>query len=357
MTTYRLASIPGDGVGPEVWAAAQAVLMACAGKFSFTLDVDTYPWGCDYCVEHGCMMPHDALDTLRDNYDAIFLGCMGDPTKVPDHVSIDALHSIRTQLGQYANVRPIQLHEGVDTPVTTCTPETVNMVVVRENTEGEYARLGGLFYPEQEHGFATQLGFFSRVGCRRVMRYAFELARERKKAGGRGLVTSCTKSNSLNYSMVFWDSIFAEVAQEYPDIETNAMLADALSMVMIQDPGRFDVIVASNLFGDIITDLGSVLQGGIGLAAGANLNPDRTTPSMFEPIHGSALALAGKNCVNPLASIESARLMLDFLGEKDAAAAMLAAIKKVLAARQVRTGDMGGTSTTTEVAEAVIAAL
>jgi len=356
MSSHRIACIPGDGVGPEVCTAAQDVLRACADLFSFSVQLDTLPWGCDYHVRYGSMMPVDGLDILR-TYDAIFLGCVGDPAKVPDHVSIEALHSIRTQFGQYVNLRPIQLHPGVDTPVTTCTPQTVNMVVVRENTEGEYSRLGGLFYPDQPHGFATQLGFFTRTGCLRVIRFAFNLARERKQAGGRGLVTNCTKSNSLNYSMVFWDRIFAEVAAEFPDIESNAVLADALTMFMIQDPGRFDVIVASNLFGDIITDLGSVLQGGIGMAAGANLNPERTMPSMFEPIHGSALDLTGKNCVNPLASIESVRLMLDFLGQKEAAAALLRAIKQVLAARAVRTADLGGSSTTTQVTAAVIAAL
>ena len=356
MKSYRIAFIPGDGVGPEVADAARAVLLACGEKFSFSPHVETLPWGCDHYVRHGAMMPPDGLESLRA-YDAIFLGCMGDPAKVPDHISIEALHSIRTHFQQYVNLRPIQLHAGVDTPVTTCTPATVNMVVVRENTEGEYSRLGGLFYPDEPHGFATQLGFFTRTGCTRVIRYAFNLARERKRNGGRGLVTNCTKSNSLNYSMVFWDRIFAEVAAEFPDIVHNAVLADALTMFMVQDPGRFDVIVASNLFGDIITDLGSVLQGGIGMAAGANLNPERTAPSMFEPIHGSAMDLAGKNRANPLASIESIRLMLEHLGEPAAAAALLGAVKAVLAERRVRTADLGGTSTTTEVTTAVLAAL
>ena len=231
------------------------------------------------------------------------------------------------------------------------------MVVVRENTEGEYSQIGGIFSPNAPHGFATQQAIFTRLGCERIMHYAFELARTRKAAGGKGKVTNCTKSNALNYSMVFWDTIFKEVAAQYPDIETNYYLVDALSMLMLTDPGQFDVIVASNLFGDIITDLGSVLQGGIGLAAGGNIDPERRWPSMFEPIHGSALALAGKGQVNPIAAIESGRMMLEFLGEKEASAAILAAVKKVLAKGTFRTGDMGGSSSTAQVGDAVRAAV
>ncbi len=356
MKTYRIAFIPGDGVGPEVARETEKVLRVCAELFGFGIAADSYGWNCDHYLQHGRMMPENALDTLRA-YDAVFLGSVGDAAKVPDHVSLGPLLAIRQGFDQYVNLRPIVLHEGVDSPVVSCTPETVDMVVVRENTEGEYCRLGGFFSPDAPHGFASQMAVFSRKGCERVMRYAFELARERKAAGGRGRVTNCTKSNALNYSMVYWDTIFREVAALYPNIETDQYLVDALSMLMITDPGRFDVIVASNLFGDIITDLGSVLQGGIGLAAGANIDPERRSPSMFEPIHGSALALAGKNKVNPIASIESGRMMLDFLGEKKAAAALLAAVKTVLAERKARTGDMGGTSSTSEVGDAVAAAL
>ena len=356
MKNYRLAFIPGDGVGPEVAVETVKLLQACAARFSFSVAVETFDWDCDYYLKHGRMMPENALETLR-GFDAIFLGSVGDPAKVPDHISLGALLAIRKGFDQYVNLRPIILHEGVATPVKTCTPKTVDMVVVRENTEGEYSQLGGIFSPDAPHGFATQLAVFSRTGCERVMRYAFELARERKAAGGKGRVTNCTKSNALNYSMVFWDRIFKEVAAQYPDIETNYYLVDALSMLMLTDPGQFDVIVASNLFGDIITDLGSVLQGGIGVAAGGNIDPERRGPSMFEPIHGSALALAGQGKVNPIASIESGRMMLDFLGEKEAAAALLKAVKKVLAEGKVRTGDMGGSSTTAQVGDAIKAAL
>ena len=356
MKKYKLAFIPGDGVGPEVAAETIKVLQACAECFKFSLGVTTFAWDCDYYLKHGKMLPDDALDTLR-MFDAIFLGSVGDPSKVPDHISLSSLLAIRKGFDQYVNLRPIVLYEGVSSPVATCTPATVNMIVVRENTEGEYSRIGGIFSPDAPHGFASQTAVFSRVGCERVMRYAFELARDRKAAGYQGKVTNCTKSNALNFSMVYWDMIFKEVAARYPDIETNYYLVDALSMIMLTDPGQFDVIVASNLFGDIITDLGSVLQGGIGFAAGGNIDPERRNPSMFEPIHGSALTLAGKGKVNPMASIESGRMMLEFLGEKKAAAALLSAVKKVLAAGQVRTPDMGGDSSTSQVGDAVKAAL
>ena len=352
MKQYSLAFIPGDGIGAEVAHESVKVLSACAERFQLSFAIETFDWSCDYYLKHGRMMPENGLDMLR-GFDAIFLGSVGDDSKVPDHISLTPLITIRKGFDQYVNLRPIVLHKGVYSPVATCSPETVDMVVVRENTEGEYSNLGGMFSPESSHGFATQLAVFSRKGCERIIRYAFELARQRKAAGGKGRVTNCTKSNSLNYSMVFWDGIFGEIAAQYSDIEANRYLVDALSMCMITDPGRFDVIVASNLFGDIITDLGSVLQGGIGMAAGGNIDPERRSPSMFEPIHGSALAIAGKGKVNPVASIESCRMMLDFLGEKEAATKLLEAIKAVLAEGRVRTEDLGGTSTTTEMGDAI----
>lgn len=356
MKSYRIAFIPGDGVGPEVALETRKTLEECGRRFSFAINSETFAWDCDYYLKHGRMMPENALETLK-GFDAIFLGSVGDPAKAPDHISLTSLLEIRKGFDLYVNLRPIILHKGVPSPITTATPETVDMVVVRENTEGEYSRLGGIFAPDASNGFATQLAVFSRKGCERVMRYSFELARSRKAKGYKGKVTSCTKSNALNYSMVYWDKIFKEVAAEYPDIETNYLLVDALSMIMITDPGQFDVIVASNLFGDIITDLGSVLQGGIGVAAGANLDPERRFPSMFEPIHGSALALAGKNVVNPIASIESGRMMLEYLGENKAAEALLQAVQKVLAEGKVRTRDMGGQNSTSEVGDAIRGAL
>lgn len=356
MKTYKLAFIPGDGVGPEVACEAMLTLEACGKLFSFHVEDTVFDWNCDYYLKHGRMMPENGLDILR-KYDAVFLGSVGDPSKVADHISLGPLLAIRQGFSQYVNLRPIRMHEGVYSPVATATPETVDFVVVRENTEGEYSQLGGLYAPDEDNGFATQMAVFSRKGCERVIRFAFELARKRKAEGHKGKVTNCTKSNALNYSMVFWDKIFKEVASRYPDIETDYLLVDALSMFMLTQPGRFDVIVASNLFGDIITDLGSVLQGGMGFAAGANLNPEKEFPSMFEPIHGSALDIAGKGYVNPLASIESVRLMLEHLGEAEAASRLLLAEQKVLKRGHVKTRDMGGSSSTQEMGAAVRAAL
>jgi tartrate dehydrogenase/decarboxylase/D-malate dehydrogenase len=244
----------------------------------------------------------------------------------------------------------------VDTPIKTATPESVDMAVIRENTEGEYSGVGGFFKPNTPDALATQTSIFSQKGCERVMRYAFDLARKRKKFGNKppvGMVTNCTKSNALNYSMVFWDSIFRKVAEEYPDIRTDASMVDALTMWFVKNPGSFDVIVASNLFGDIITDLGSMLQGGMGFAAGGNINPEKVYPSMFEPIHGSAPKYAGKGIVNPIASIESIRMMLEHLGEEEAAYDVQRAVMKTLASGKVRTVDMGGTHRTHEVGDAV----
>ncbi|MBF8270064.1 MAG: Tartrate dehydrogenase, partial [Gammaproteobacteria bacterium] len=294
------------------------------------------------------------LDVLK-GCDAIFLGCIGDAAKVPDHISLTLLLQIRKGFDQYVNLRPIQLYPGVDTPIRTATPATVDMVVIRENTEGEYSSMGGFFKLGTPDGFAIQNAIFTQKGCERVMRYAFQQAR--KKLGEKapvGLVTNCTKSNALNYSMVFWDSVFDKIASEFPDIKTDMALVDAMTMWFVKNPQNFDVIVASNLFGDIITDLGAMLQGGMGFAAGGNINPEKTYPSMFEPIHGSAPKYAGKNIVNPIAAIESARLLLDHIGQEQAAADVQQAVKKVLAAGKIRTKDMGGSHKTPEVGDAVI---
>ncbi len=356
MNNYNIAVIPGDGVGTEVSAEATGILQAAADKFSFKAEFDTYDWGCDYYLEHGQMGPDDLLEVLKD-YDAIFLGCIGDAGKVPDHISLTILLQIRKGFDQYVNLRPIQLYPGVDTPIRTATPETVNMVVVRENTEGEYSANGGFFMPDKPEGFANQMAVFTRKGCERVMRYAFELARQRgKERGGdpAGLITNCSKANALNYSMVYWDSIFNQIAGEFPDVKTDMALVDAMTMWFVKNPQYFDVVVASNLFGDIITDLGAMLQGGMGFAAGGNINPEKIFPSMFEPIHGSAPKYAGKNIVNPIASIEAARMLLDHLGEADAADQIQAAIKKVIVDGEVRTKDMGGSNTTSEVGAAIV---
>jgi tartrate dehydrogenase/decarboxylase/D-malate dehydrogenase len=356
MNSYQIANIPGDGVGTEVAAEAVKIINAAADKFGFKVSYERFDWGCDYYLKHGEMGPANLLDVLK-GCDAIFLGCIGDAAKVPDHVSLTLLLQIRKGFDQYVNLRPIQLYPGVNTPINTATPESVNLVVVRENTEGEYSAMGGFFKRGTPDGFAIQNAVFTRKGCERVMRYAFELARKRKKLGDKppvGLVTNCTKSNALNYSMVYWDEVFNNVAGDYPDIRTDMALVDALTMWFVKNPQNFDVIVASNLFGDIITDLGAMLQGGMGFAAGGNINPERKYPSMFEPIHGSAPKYAGKQVVNPIAAIESARMLLDHLGEEQAAADVQQAVKNVLAAGRVRTRDMGGSNTTSETGDAAV---
>lgn len=355
MREHRIAVIPGDGVGPEVATEAVAVAETAADVYGFDVAFDWFDWDCDRYLETGAMMPDDALDTLS-GYDAIFLGCIGDAAKVPDHISLEALLRIRKGFDQYVNLRPIRLYEGVPTPVATADPETLDILVVRENTEGEYSAMGGMFKPGTNDAFALQTAVFTRKGCERVIRYAFEQARSRQKLGSDGLVgrvTNCTKSNALNYSMVFWDSIYEEVAAEFADVETDMALVDALTMWLVKNPEFFDVVVASNLFGDIITDLGAMLQGGMGFAAGGNINPEREYPSMFEPIHGSAPKYTGQGRVNPVASIEAMRMLLDHLGEPDASDGIGSAVGAVLAAGEVRTRDIGGSSSTIEVGEAI----
>ena len=359
MTTYNIADIPGDGVGQEVASEAMKILAAAGDKFGFACKVEDFDWGCDYYLKHGEMGPSDKLTTLKD-FDAIFLGCIGDAAKVPDHVSLTILLDIRKGFDQYVNLRPIKLYPGVATPVRTATPQSVDFVVVRENTEGEYSGTGGYFKPDQPEGFAFQTAIFSHKGCERVIRYAFELARRRRgRVEGQqvGMVTNCTKSNALNYSMVYWDKIYRQVAAGYPDIKQDMALVDAMTMWMVKNPEYFDVVVASNLFGDIITDLGAMLQGGMGFAAGGNINPEKDYPSMFEPIHGSAPKYAGKGVVNPIASIEAVRMMLEHLGQAEAAQAVQDAVIAVLEAGRARTKDMGGSSSTAEVGDAVKAAL
>ncbi len=356
MEHYRIAMIPGDGVGPEISKEAEKILQAVGEKFSLKFDLDWFEWSCDYYLKNGEMMPEDALDTLKD-YHNIFLGCIGDANKVADHISLTMLLTIRKGFDQYVNLRPISIFPGVETPVKGVTPETLNMVVVRENTEGEYSGAGGFHKWGRPDGFATQTGYFTQKGCERVMRYAFDLARERKKLGGAGehvgMVTNCTKSNALNYSMVFWDSVYKQVSKDYPDVKTDMALVDAITMWFVKNPHYFDVVVASNLFGDIITDLGAMIQGGMGFAAGANLNPEKEYPSMFEPIHGSAPKYTGRAIVNPIATIESVRMMLDHMEQPDAAKDVHRAVSDVLGSGKYKTRDMGGETKTHEMGEAV----
>jgi len=354
MKSYDIAVIPGDGVGKEVAGEGIKILAAVADKYGFRFKTESFDWGCDYFLKNGKMMPDSMLETLKD-FNTIFLGCIGDAEKVPDHISLTLLLTIRKGFDQYVNLRPIKLYHGVQSPLRNATPQSVDMIVVRENTEGEYSSTGGFFKMGTPDAVAIQTGIFTQKGCERVMRYAFELARHRKKLGDApaGMVTNCTKSNALNYSMVFWDRVYHQVAQDYPDIKTDMALVDALTMWMVKNPEYFDVIVASNLFGDIITDLGAMLQGGMGFAAGGNINPEKDYPAMFEPIHGSAPKYEGKGIVNPVAAIESIRMMLDHLGEADASRDLEAGINQVLKGGKVKTRDMGGPSSTSDMGDAI----
>ena len=342
----KIAVLGGDGVGPEVVAEAVGVLRAAAGAGAFEAEITEFPWGSRRYLEHGEMMPPDALDQLQV-FDAILLGAVGSPL-VPDHVSLrKMLLRIRFGFDQYVNVRPVRLLPGVTSPLAG--NHRVDVVFVRENSEGEYAGLGDRLFPDTPREIALQTSVFSRRGVERVVRWAFDHARDT----GRHRVTSVSKGNALNYSAVLWDEVFAEVAAAYPDIESDSVLVDAAAMYLITQPERFDVVVASNLFADILTEIGAALQGGLGLAASANLNPERVFPSMFEPVHGSAPDIAGKGIANPLGAIWSTSLLLAHLGYPRAADAVLGAIEYVLGDMRLGTPDMGGTSTTTELGTAV----
>jgi tartrate dehydrogenase/decarboxylase/D-malate dehydrogenase len=344
---YQLASIPGDGVGKEVVPVALSVV-AAAGELTdrFTLETKDLPWSCAYYLEHGAMMPPDGLRIL-DAQDAIVLGAIGFPG-VPDHVSLwGLLLPIRQSFDQYVNLRPIQVLDGIPSPLRTATPETVDILCVRENTEGEYAGLGGRLARGQPHELALQTSLFTRRGIARVARYAFERARER-----RGRLASATKSNALQYSAVLWDEVVAEVSADYPDVTLTPYHVDALAARFVTQPESLDVVVASNLFGDILTDLGGALQGSLGLPAAANLNPERTHPSMFEPVHGSAPGRAGKGIANPMAAVWAGAMLLDHLGELEAAGVVMNALRSI-ARSGPRTPDLGGNATTEEVGEAL----
>ena len=349
MNTYKIAVIAGDGIGPEVIDEGVKVLEEVARldggfKFEFTY----FPWGCEYYKETGKMMADNGIEELK-KHDAIFLGAVGAPG-VPDHISLwDLLLKIRKSFDQYVNLRPVKLLHGAPTPLKDVKVEDVDMVFVRENTEGEYAGSGSWLFKGKPNEVVIQDGVFSRKGCERVIRYAYELA----KAQGKTL-TSISKANALNYSMVFWDQIFKEVGAEYPEVKTYSYLVDAASMFMVKDPKRFEIVVTSNLFGDILTDLGAAIAGGMGLAAGANLNPDREFPSMFEPIHGSAPDIAGQGKANPLATVWSVSQLLDFFGHEDWGARVINYIEKVLTDNKVLTPDLGGKATTKEVGDEIV---
>jgi tartrate dehydrogenase/decarboxylase/D-malate dehydrogenase len=348
MKNYSVAVIPGDGVGNEVTPAAQRVLTVAGNRSGAQFDFEGFAWGADYYRLHGRMMPVDALDLLRPKH-AILLGAVGDP-QIPDNVTLNGLLlPIRRAFDQFANVRPAVLYKGVTSPLAK--QVDIDMVVVRENTEGEYAQVGGFLAEGHPEEVAIQTGVFTRRGIARVVRYAFELARKRNK---KRRVCSVTKSNAQGFSMVLWDRVFQEVAAGYPDISTESLLVDAAAMNFIRRPESFDVVVGSNLFGDILSDVSAIIAGSIGLAPSANLDPTMRFPSMFEPVHGSAPDIAGRGVVNPMAAILSAGMLLDHLGMEEAGQAVERAVAAVLAEGKVRTPDLGGSSSTEQVTDAIV---
>ena len=345
MHTYRIAAIPGDGIGRETVPAARRVLDVLAELHGFGLDWTEHPWGSAFHAATGVMMPPDGIDRLRES-DAVLLGAVGTP-EVPDHVSLwGLLIPIRRQFDQYVSLRPVRTLPGVRGPLRDERP--FDLVVVRENTEGEYGEIGGRLYRGRPQELAVQEAVFTRIGVERIARYAFALARTRS-----GRVASATKSNGIVHTMPFWDEVVAEVATEFPDVELTSYHVDALAALLVLDPGRFDVIVASNLFGDILSDLTAALAGGIGVAPCGNIDPTRRWPSMFEPIHGSAPDIVGKGTANPIGQIWSSALMLEHLGEAAAAAQLVAVMDRVLAAGAV-TPDLGGSLTTAQVCDAFL---
>ncbi len=352
MRTFKVAVIAGDGIGPEVLAEGIKVLDKVAElDGSFKVEYTHFPWGCEYYLEHGKMMDDDGMDKLKE-YDAIYLGAVGFPG-VPDHISLwDLLLRIRKGFDQYINIRPVKLLKGAPCPLKDVAREDIDMLFIRENSEGEYAGAGDWLFKGKENEVVLQTGVFSRKGVERVIRYAYEVAKKEGKT-----LSSISKANALNYSMVFWDEVFTEIGKEYPEVKTYSYLVDAAAMFMIKDPKRFEVVVTSNLFGDILTDLGAAIAGGMGLAAGANVNPERLYPSMFEPIHGSAPDIAGKQISNPLASVWSVSQMLDYFGYEDWGKKILDVVEDIMVEGVSVTPDMGGKAKTSEVGDAVVKAL
>ncbi len=351
MKTYKIAMIAGDGIGTEVVPEGIRVLEAAARRFNIAFDWDELPWGCEYYLKHGRMMPEDGLAQIR-GHDAIFLGAVGFPT-VPDHVSLwGLLIALRRGFQQYANIRPIRLMPGIESPLRGRETGDIDFVVVRENNEGEYSSLGGRSFEGTDQEFVLQTSVFTRRGVDRILRYAFELAATRAKKH----VTSATKSNGISISMPYWDERFALMGAKYPDIRADQYHIDILAAHFVRFPDRFDVVVGSNLFGDILSDLGPACTGTIAIAPSANLNPEREYPSMFEPVHGSAPDIAGRNIANPIGQIWSGAMMLEHLGHKDAGDAVVRAIETVLRDGP-RTRDIGGTASTQEMGRAIAEAV
>jgi tartrate dehydrogenase/decarboxylase / D-malate dehydrogenase len=352
MAAHRIALMPGDGIGKEVLPEGQRVLEAAAHKFGVELAFVHFDWSCDYYAKHGTMMPPDWFDQLR-GFEAIYYGAVGSPATVPDHLSLwGSLIQFRRRFDQYVNLRPCRLMPGIATPLAHRKPGDIDFIVVRENTEGEYSSVGGRMFEGTEREIVFQESVFSRKGVDRIMNFAFDLAGTRPAKH----LTSATKSNGISITMPYWDERFGAMSARYPDIRVDQFHIDILCAHFVQRPQLFDVVVASNLFGDILSDLGPAVCGTIGIAPSGNINPERTYPSLFEPVHGSAPDIAGKGIANPIGQIWSGALMLDFLGHREAASAIVAAIERVLADPAApRTPDLGGRATTTDLGRAIAA--
>ena len=352
MKTHRIAVLAGDGIGKEVIPAGIEVLNAAAATGGFMLDFTPFPWGCDFYLKHRRMMDTDAVDQLQ-KFDAIYLGAIGDP-KVPDHVSAgELLLPLRRRLVQYVNLRPVRLLPGITSPLAGRGAADIDIVCVRENSEGEYCGIGGRVHAGTPDELAEQTGVFTRRGIERIARYGFRMAASRP----RKLLASATKSNALQHSMMLWDEVVEQVSKDFPDVTYRKYHVDALAARMITHPQTLDTILCSNLFGDILTDIGSAISGSLGIAPSGNINPERTTPSMFEPIHGSAPDIAGKGIANPVAATWAGAMMLDHLGERAAHDRIVAAIERVFADGRIKTPDLGGRATTAEMSGAIAQAL
>jgi tartrate dehydrogenase/decarboxylase/D-malate dehydrogenase len=351
MAPHRIAVIAGDGIGKEVIPAGIAVLQAATRNSGVALEFTELPWGCEYFVQYQRMTPDDGLSQLAA-FDAIYLGAIGAPT-VPDRVTAELLLRIRQRFDQYVNLRPMRLLSGLSSPLANRGPSDIDMVCVRENSEGEYAGVGGRARIGTAYEVAQQTGVFTRNGIERILRYGFEFASSRP----RKMLASATKSNALTFSMVLWDEVAEIVRKDYPAVDYRKYHVDALAARMVTHPHTIDVIVASNLFGDILTDIGSAISGSLGIAPGANIDPERRYPSMFEPIHGSAPDIAGKGIANPIGAIWAGALMLDHLGHRDLHDRVVGAIERVVATSRIRTPDLGGSATTQQVTDAIRAEL
>jgi tartrate dehydrogenase/decarboxylase/D-malate dehydrogenase len=355
LASHRIAVIPGDGIGKEVVPEGLRVLDAAARKFNIDLKLDHFDWSCDHYVKHGTMMPESWKDQIG-GHDALFFGAVGWPATVPDHVSLwGMLIKFRREFDQYVNLRPCRLMPGIRSPLADRKPGDIDFFVVRENTEGEYSSVGGRMYADTEREIVFQQSCFSRTGVDRILKFAFELARKRPKRH----LTSATKSNGISITMPYWDERVEAMARQYPDVRTDKFHIDILTAHFVAHPDWFDVVVGSNLFGDILSDLGPACTGTIGIAPSANLNPERAFPSLFEPVHGSAPDIYGKGIANPIGQIWAAAMMLDHLGHPEAGAAIEKAIETVLDPKSgaPRTPDIGGQATTTDLGKAIAAAL